>query len=313
MPNYDIVILDAMNHAYRCWWPLRASTTRLGRDKSVEYGFILGLLTLLQRHTGALLVLAWDGQPVRQIEENPTYKSGRAQKHIHRPADWHYRCDQLREALAGVFHTLYDPVGEADQEIARFVRGTTGAHVVIVSTDADLLMLLNDCVDVLRPGCKTGSYREAVFQRECGFKPESFVLFRALVGDRSDNIRGVLRFPRAAAQHLAASFGTVNQLYQELHRISLHPALGRLTVRQRQSLQTGEQRVRANAQLIDLLAETAPAHLSRPVGDPGLLLSLLRDLDSTDLADAMVWELAVRQGQEGLNTTLPMQCVNTGD
>ena len=313
MLKYDIAILDAMNHAYRCWWPLRTSTTRLGRDNSIERGFVGGLVALLQRYFGALVVLAWDGLPIRQVEENPAYKSGRAQKHVDRPADWRCRCDRLRESLAGLFHTLYDPSGEADQEIARFIKGLTGARVLIVSTDADMLMLLDDRVDVLRPGRGPGPYRGDDFRQEYGFKPENFVLFRALVGDRSDNIRGLLRFPKAVAQHLAASFGTVDQLYQELCRDPIHPVLRQLTARQRQSLQAGERQVRANARLIDLLAETTPAHLSRPVGDPGPLLSLLHDLDSTDLADAMTWESAIWRREAGLNATLPTENMRTGD
>jgi len=291
MLNYDIVILDALNEAYRCWWPLRASTTRLGRDNSIERGFIGGLVALLQRYFGALLVLAWDGRPVKQVEENPTYKVGRAGKHANRPTDWHQRCNRLREALADVFHTVYDPAGEADQEIARFIKGVTGERVLVVSTDADLLMLLSDHVDVLRPGCTIESYKVADFRQEFGFKPENFVLFRALIGDRSDNIRGLFRFPKAVAQSLVASFRNVDQLYREFHRVPINPVLGQLTARQRQSLQAGEKQVRSNARLIDLLSETVPAHLSRPTGDLAMLLSLLHDLDSTDLADAMTWEL----------------------
>ena len=291
MQKYDIVILDAMNHAHRCWWPLRDSTTGLGQDSSLERGFIAGVVALLQRYFGALLVLAWDGRPTKQIEENPTYKADRADKHANRPADWHSRCDRLRETLASVFHTVYDPMGEADQEIARLIKETADKHVLVISTDADLLMLLNDRVDVVRPTCKTGFYCAKDFQKEYGFKPESFVLYRALIGDKSDNIKGIFRFPKATAQSLTASFRTVDKLYRELHRNPLFPAVKQLTVLQRQSLLTAEQQVRSNARLIDLLAETEPPHLSRPAGDQGPLLSLLSDLDLTDLANALSWEL----------------------
>jgi len=293
MLTYDILIVDAMNHAYRYWWPLRDSTTHFGQDNSLERGFISGLVSLLQHYFGALLVLAWDGRPTKQFVESPTYKAGRADKHVNRPTDWHYRCDRLREALAGVFHTIYDPMGEADQEIARFIKGTADERVLVISTDADLLMLLNHRVDVFRPNCKTTSYQVNQFQQDYGFKPESFALFRALVGDKSDNIKGILRFPKAAAQNLAASFGTVDQLYQELCRNPLSPAIRQLSVLQQQSLLAAEQQVRSNARLIDLLADATPAHLSRPAGDRGPLLSLLHDSDLTDLANSMSWELDV--------------------
>jgi DNA polymerase-1 len=303
MQTYDVVILDVMNHAHRCWWPLRDSTTHLGRDNSLERGFIAGIVALLQRYFSALFVLAWDGRPTRQIEENPTYKADRADKHANRPPDWHSRCDRLREALAGVFHTVYDPAGEADQEIARFIKRTTDKRILVISTDADLLMLLNDHVNILRPTCKTGFYCAEDFQREYGFMPESFVLCRALVGDKSDNIRGLFRFPKAAAKSLAASFRTVDRLYQELRRNPVSAAFKQLTVLQRQSLLAAEQQVRSNARLIDLLAETAPSHLSRPAGDHGPLLSLLRDLDLTNLADAVSWELNARRNQKPREST----------
>jgi hypothetical protein len=62
---------------------------------------------------------------------------------------------------------------------------------------------------------------------------------------------------------------------------------------ERQKLLAGEQQVRSNVRLIDLLSDSTPAHLSRPAGLMGPLLSLLGDLDSTDLADAMSWEMGI--------------------
>ena len=123
-----------------------------GRDNSLELGFVDRLLELHQEFEGAQFILVWDGKPQRQLVENPDYKANRAARHSDRPADWKARCGRLREALTGIYPTLFDPADEADVEIARFLTQREPGRALVVSTDGDLLQLLGDDVDALRPG-----------------------------------------------------------------------------------------------------------------------------------------------------------------
>ncbi len=277
--NYDIVILDAMNHAYRSWYPIRDYTSSNGIDNSLESGFLTGLVTLLRRYAGAKVILAWDGRPTSQMAIQADYKAGRSAKHqsINRPLDWHARCDRLRTALSALFTTLYDPNDEADVEIARFLK-TYKAPTLLVSTDRDLLMLLDDNVAVCRPGQGVGLYNVEGFGAEYGFLPEHFPLYKSITGDASDNIKGIARFPTKLAKTLASSFGAVDQLYEALHSGS-SPVLADLTKGQREKLLAGESLVRDNDRLVNLLAAAGQPHITLPTGDWTGLQKLAQELE----------------------------------
>src|SRR5262245_59843920 len=112
--EYGVVVVDAMNLAHRGRWRARGSLTREGCENGLERGLVEGLLSIRQQHLGATIVLAWDGEPVHQRAAYHGYKAGRASGHADLSADWHARCDGLREALTHVYPTLHDPWDEAD-------------------------------------------------------------------------------------------------------------------------------------------------------------------------------------------------------
>jgi DNA polymerase I len=289
--SYQRIVVDAMNLAHRYWWVHQASVTADGRDNSLEVGFMSGLLPLQSRYPSAEFILAWDGRPARQLALAPGYKASRAASHADRPADWHARCDRLRQVLALVLPTLYDPDDEADVEITRLVKCGVNARTLIVSGDRDLLALLSDHVDVLQPGRTARLFRTEDFNQEYGFPPAGLALFRALTGDRSDNIKGLPYFPRQIASGLAARFRTAESLYREL-TMSSSDALQGLSKSQREKLVNGEEQVQANERLLDLFSIDGKPHLRQPAGDTQSLAELLRETGMAELADAMRWDPA---------------------
>jgi DNA polymerase-1 len=286
-----LMVLDVSNLVHRQWWGSRASRTSAGRDNSLEAGFLNYLRSLMRRCPRARPVLAWDGEPVRQLAENPGYKAHRAAAHADRPADWHPRCDRLREALAHLLPTLFDPADEADVEIARFLKQQAEAESVLVSTDGDLHALLRDGVSVLRPGQDAQLYRADDFRRDYGFPPERLALYKSLTGDRSDGVRGLPYFLKKTAARLAAAFADAHALYESLHAGRLEEVAGELRGSEVEKLRAGEAAVRSNARLFDLLAAGGAPHLSHPDGDAGPLSALARGLELAHL----VWTESGKQ------------------
>ncbi len=287
--RYRYIILDAMNHAHRSWWGSRESRTTDGRDNSLEKGFVWGLRKFTRGNTGAALVLAWDGKPIRQRAEQPDYRAHPSRTHDNRPADWHARCANLREALTPVFTTIFDPSDEADVEIARFVR-SCGGPALIVSTDSDLHMLLSGQVEILHPPSPE-VYRAQDFYRDESFPPPALIVFRALTGDRTDNIHGLPRFPTKTARLLATQCSTVDALYAALRQPQPPAFLKALTKAQEQKLLDGEEHVRSNARLLDLLAVSGEPHLSLPTRNMYSVRNLLIPLELGHLADMIQCDL----------------------
>jgi DNA polymerase-1 len=288
---YQTMIIDVMNRVHSNWWSMRDSVTSSGIDNSLERGFLLELVTLAQRYPEATPVLAWDGRPDNQLRLHPTYKEGRADKHADRPPDWHQRCQRLREALTEIVPTLYDPMDEADAEIARLVKVPPQGRLLLVSTDRDLLQLLSHSVDLYRPGQPTAFYTTLTFAEEYGFRPNQFALYRALTGDRSDNIAGLPHFPARVAARLVATFGSADLLFRALGQPQQSPAMRDLTPGQRVKLQTGEPQVRSNLRLLDLRAVTGNPHLCQPSGNWDRLLNLAARLELEGVVNGLEWEL----------------------
>lgn len=78
---------------------------------------------------------------------------------------------------------------EADDAIS-YVAGQIDKKVVVVSSDKDFLQLVNDRITVYRPMEKV-FYTPDRVKSDYGILPENFIIYKTLVGDKSDNIEGV--------------------------------------------------------------------------------------------------------------------------
>jgi len=127
------------------------------------------------------------------------------------------------------------PGVEADDVIATITRDWPKKHtVVILSTDADLLQLVSANVSLcsLR-GQAVSLIRPEDVRSKYGVEPRQLIDYRALVGDKSDNIAGVPGIgPRTAM--------TIIRQYDSLDKALQHPDFISSTVGQRiqSSLQT---------------------------------------------------------------------------
>lgn len=94
--------------------------------------------------------------------------------------------------LTGV-RTLVLDGREGDDVIAAVcdvAEGSLADSCVIVSDDKDLLQLVSPTVSVYRPSLKT-FINEGNFEKLVGYRQEYHVLAKAIIGDSSDNIKGV--------------------------------------------------------------------------------------------------------------------------
>ncbi|MBR3342080.1 MAG: DNA polymerase I [Clostridiales bacterium] len=116
-----------------------------------------------------------------------------------------------------------------------------GMNVYIFSGDHDDFQLISDKVSVVMPQSGKGKEPRVLFDRRMfeetyGVKPEVFVHVKALMGDNSDNIKGVEKVGEKTAFKLIADYGSCDGVFDNADKLS--PALS--------------ERIKASRELLDL-------------------------------------------------------------
>ena len=79
---------------------------------------------------------------------------------------------------------------EADDIIAYLANHYFKKEVTILSSDKDFLQLVNERIQVFTP-TKKKMYTEKEVVEDYGVTPQNLIFYRVLMGDKSDNIKGV--------------------------------------------------------------------------------------------------------------------------
>ena len=136
------------------------------------------------------------------------YKANRTET----PPDLIEQIPQVRRVLEAMRVPLLEYAGfEADDVIGTIARQSTalGVETVIVSSDKDMLQLVNPSVTMLNPMKDDTLYDEALALEFMGVKPSQIVDLLALKGDSVDNIPGAPGIGDKGARDLILRFGSV--------------------------------------------------------------------------------------------------------
>jgi DNA polymerase-1 len=140
----------------------------------------------------------------------PEYKANRLEP----PEDLKPQFALVRDATRAFGVPSIEMLGyEADDLIATYARlaHEAGARVTIVSSDKDLMQLVNDRVDMLDTMKLKTIAREQVIEK-FGVPPEKVVDVQALAGDSTDNVPGVPGIGIKTAAQLIGEYGDLETL-----------------------------------------------------------------------------------------------------
>lgn len=213
------ILVDGNNLLHRIYYVFVQNrmddplTNNRGYPTGLIYGVLETLATWVRKIPGrGPINLFWDGAPKQRLALDPGYKADRKKSSIY--SDLPIKLSDGFEALTEVdviTHLLgllgvsiyHHPYFEADDLIAAFTKKFPGPHVIL-SSDKDFFQLVKDDVIVHRPEGK-GEYKfydpDAVLDK-FGVFPNEVRLFKALTGDTSDSIPGVLRLRKKIAAQL---------------------------------------------------------------------------------------------------------------
>src|SRR5438105_11537274 len=147
----------------------------------------------------------------------PDYKAHRAPA----PDDLIPQFPLIREAVRAFDLPCLEQVGfEADDLIATYVREAceAGASAIIVSSDKDLMQLVNDCV-IMYDTMKDKKIGVPEVIERFGVPPDKVIEVQALIGDSTDNVPGVPGIGVKTAAQLIKEYGDLETLLKRAGEI----------------------------------------------------------------------------------------------
>ncbi len=223
-----LYLIDGHALAYRTYFALTSGGTNSarwltskGEPTAGVYGFTSVLLRLLEQERPDYLAVVFDTGKTFRDELFPDYKATREKM----PDDLRVQIETIR----GLVDTFNIPRAELEGYEADDVLGSLanwavekGLAVKIITGDRDLLQLVNERITVSLPGKSLSDakdyFRENV-KESMGVWPEQVVDFKAIIGDRSDNIPGVYGVGEKTAVKLLEEYKTLDNIYEHIDEV----------------------------------------------------------------------------------------------
>ncbi|MFW6082926.1 MAG: 5'-3' exonuclease H3TH domain-containing protein, partial [Chloroflexota bacterium] len=219
-----LVLIDGHALAYRAYHALPDDlTTSSGELTNAVYGFTSMLLKVLEEEQPTHIAVTFDKGRTFRHDVYAEYKAHRAKM----PDELRAQMDRVRRVVQTLDIPIYEKEGyEADDVLGTLARQAEGREVdtLIVTGDMDLLQLVDEHTRVLTSRWRfsdTVIYDvEGVEERYEGLRPEQLVDYKALMGDKSDNIPGVYGVGEKTATKLLKKYGSLDEVYQHLDDVS---------------------------------------------------------------------------------------------
>jgi 5'-3' exonuclease len=170
-----------------------------GEPTGVEYGFLRAIEMLIKKYPEQDVVVCWDSPTNERRKEDPRYKANRSHK---AGSEFFERLKRLRRFLRCYWSECEVHGREADDVMGALA--STGSGHRIYTNDSDLLRVVNDSRDVKVVKSfqsKLFEWDETCVVKTYGVTPSLLTWFRAIVGDKSDNLDGA---PRVSRTYLAS-------------------------------------------------------------------------------------------------------------
>jgi DNA polymerase-1 len=212
--NTRLFLIDGNSQMYRAYHAIRELTGPDGRSTNAVYGFITMLRKLINDQQPELLVATFDLKgPTFRNELSAEYKANRRPM----PDDLVEQVPLVHEACVALGVPIVTHAGvEADDVIGTLATCATasGLDVVVVTGDKDFFQLVDERTRVFNPRDDGTWYDDAGVLEKFGVRPDQVVDALALMGDASDNVKGVPGIGQKGARELLTDFGTLDWLLE---------------------------------------------------------------------------------------------------
>jgi DNA polymerase-1 len=255
-----VFLVDGSGYIFRAYHALPPLTRKSdGLQLNAVLGFCNMLWKLLrdmkpEERPTHLAVVFDKSEKTFRTEMYPDYKAHRPDP----PDDLIPQFRFVREAVHAFDIPCLEQAGfEADDLIATYVRQAceAGATATIVSSDKDLMQLVNDCV-VMYDTMKDRRIGIPEVIEKFGVPPGKVIEVQSLIGDSTDNVPGVPGIGVKTAAQLIGEYGDLETLLARAGEIKQE--------KRRQSLIDNAEKARISKKLVTLDDRVA---VEVPIGD----------------------------------------------
>jgi DNA polymerase-1 len=223
-----LLLIDGNSIFNRAFYGLGSTGDLLKTSSGLYTNAIFGFLNIyfknLNEEQPTHVCVAFDRKGKTFLHEQyDLYKANRTGM----PDEMAVQFPVLKDVLSAMNVCIIEKDGyEADDIIGSICKkfGKQGYKTVILTGDRDAYQLIDPNVSVKLPVIRKGvSGTEFIdlesFTEKYGLKPEQMIDVKALMGDKSDNIPGVLGIGEKTALKLIGEYGSLDEVYRHIEEI----------------------------------------------------------------------------------------------
>jgi len=219
-----LLIVDGNSLIYRAYYALLNTRMRTscGLDTWAVFGFFRLLNKAIKEYSPTHIVFTYDEKPSERLKLAKDYKANRPDT----PQELISQMLLVVELVSILKIPVFSfPGYEADDCIGTLAKRAEadGFSVLILSGDKDMLQLVSPLVKVIyteRGVSQVVPYTIEKVKEEYGLTPSQLIDFKALTGDKTDNIRGVDGIGPKKAEKLLQMWGSLECVLANLERIT---------------------------------------------------------------------------------------------
>ncbi|MBU1922750.1 MAG: DNA polymerase I [Candidatus Omnitrophica bacterium] len=245
MAKENLFLIDATAFCYRAFYALSGLSTAAGQPTNAVYGFLNILNKILKEQKPDYIICCFDvSRDTFRLQKFAQYKMQRPEM----PDGLSSQIPIIKEIISAYGIPISEKKGfEADDIIAELARKAAAKkmRVTIVSSDKDILQLVNSRISVFNPYKDNGVlYDTEKVKESFGVSPEMTADIIALMGDDADNIPGVPGIGEKTAGKLILEFGSLNKLLKNVVKVKPEKI--------REAISGHLERIKLNKELIGL-------------------------------------------------------------
>ena len=213
-----LFLIDGSGYIFRAYHALPPMTRPDGTPVNAVYGFTSMLTKLVEDSDADYLAVIFDtARKTFRSDIYPDYKAHRPPP----PDDLIPQFALIRESVEAFGLPQSEMEGyEADDLIATYAKqaAAAGHRVTIVSSDKDLMQLIDDNISMQDP-MKGNSISYAEVHKKFGVNPDKVIDVQSLAGDSADNVPGVPGIGVKTAAQLIEEYGDLDTLLKRASEI----------------------------------------------------------------------------------------------